>query len=49
MNIQMTGIQEGALQTTSTSVCACVCQGINSIHAQTARFNDPTSCHYCKP
>ena len=29
--------------------CVCACQGINSNHAQTARFNIPTSYHYCKP
>ena len=31
-----------------TCVCVCVCarEGINSIHA---RFNIPTSYHYCKP
>ena len=27
----------------------CVCQGINSNHAQTARFNIPTSYHCYKP
>ena len=34
--------------TTTTTLCVCVCQGINSNHAQTARFNIPTSYHYCK-
>ena len=35
------------------SVCECVCQGINSIHAQTARFNmyayGPTSSSVSNP
>ena len=31
------------------TLCMCVCQGINSNHAQTARFNTPTSYHCCKP
>ena len=30
-------------------VCVWVCQGINSNLAQTARLNNPTSYHYCKP
>ena len=34
---------------TCVCVCVCVCQGINSNHAQSARFNTPTSYHYCKP
>ena len=29
-------------------VCVCVCQGINSNHAQTARFNNPNSYYCCK-
>ena len=28
-------------------VCVCVCQGINSNHAQTARFNNPTCVCVC--
>ena len=33
----------------SPCVCVCVCQGIDAIHAQTARLNIPTSYFICKP